>query len=27
MANTAELIKSRYGNPFDVLKAIERAGA
>ncbi len=25
MANTAELIKSRYGNPFDALKAVERA--
>ncbi|MBI3321522.1 MAG: nitrite reductase [Candidatus Omnitrophica bacterium] len=25
MANNAELIKSRYGNPFDVLKAVERA--
>ena len=25
MANTAELIKERYGNPFNVLKAIERA--
>ncbi len=27
MANTAELIKQRYGNPFDVLKAVERAAA
>ena len=25
MANNAELIKQRYGNPFDVLKAVERA--
>jgi sulfite reductase beta subunit-like hemoprotein len=25
MANNAEAIKSRYGNPFEVLKAIERA--
>ena len=25
MANSAEQIKSRYGNPFDVLKALERA--
>ena len=25
MANKAELIKQRYGNPFDVLKAVERA--
>ena len=27
MANNAELIKQRYGNPFDVLKAVERAAA
>ena len=27
MANDAERIKQRYGNPFDVLKAIERAAA
>ncbi len=27
MANNAELIKQRYGNPFDVLNAIERAAA
>lgn len=25
MANQAELIKAQYGNPFDVLKAVERA--
>ena len=25
MANTTELIKERYGNPFEVLKALERA--
>ena len=25
MPNSAELIKSRYGNPFEVLKAVERA--
>jgi sulfite reductase beta subunit-like hemoprotein len=27
MANSAELIKQRYGNPFEVLKAFERAAA
>ena len=27
MANNAELIKQRYGNPFDVLKAVERAAS
>ncbi len=27
MANAAELIKQRYGNPFDVLKALERAAS
>src|SRR3989338_1104220 len=27
MANNAELIKARYGNPFDVLKALERAAS
>ena len=27
MENNAELIKQRYGNPFDVLKAVERAAA
>ena len=25
MANTAEVIKARYGNPYDVLRAVERA--
>ena len=27
MANNAELIKQRYGNPFEVLKAVERAAS
>ena len=27
MANNAELIKARYGNPFEVLKAVERAAS
>jgi len=27
MANSAEAIKARYGNPFDVLKAVERAAS
>jgi sulfite reductase beta subunit-like hemoprotein len=27
MANTAEVIKQRYGNPFDVTKALERAAS
>ncbi len=27
MANNAEITKQRYGNPFDVLNAVERAGA
>jgi dissimilatory sulfite reductase (desulfoviridin) alpha/beta subunit len=27
MENNAELIKQRYGNPFDVLKAVERAAS